>query len=243
MILTTFRRKEKKFMVTEAQAEYLLSRLPEYTERDPYCKTDDGYRIFNLYYDTDTDEVIRRSIEKPTYKEKLRIRSYGVPENEDTKVFFELKKKLSGVVFKRRAVLTQAEIEAFLKDRTRPRDCSYKNGIVLDEIEMFLSRHPHAYPKIFIGYDRLAFFAEDDPEVRITFDRNILTRRENVDLTSGHYGTPLLEPGKVLVEIKISETMPRWMVKLFSEAKIYRTSYSKYGTEYERKVYHERNPE
>ena len=236
---SAFKRYELKYLLTQAQKQSLLAGMAPHMEPDRHGKT----TVRNLYYDTDTYLLIRRSIEKPTYKEKLRIRSYGVPENEDTKVFFELKKKLSGVVFKRRAVLTQAEIKAFLKDRTRPRDCSYKNGIVLDEIEMFLSRHPDAYPKIFIGYDRLAFFAKDDPEVRITFDRNILTRRENVDLTSGHYGTPLLEPGKVLVEIKISETMPRWMVKLFSEAKIYRTSYSKYGTEYERKVYHERNPE
>lgn len=239
MVLTTFRRREKKFLITEAQFRFLLERLEEYTNPDPYCTSDRGYDIFNLYFDTDCDEIIRRSVEKPVYKEKLRIRSYGVPKSPETKIFFELKKKLQGVVFKRRAVMTWNEVEAFLKDRTRPENCSYLNGIVLDEIEMFLSRHPGAYPKIFVGYERLAFFAKDDPEVRVTFDRNIRTRRDHVNLTDGLLGEPLLDEGTVLMEIKISESIPRWMMKLFSEAKIYRTSFSKYGREYERKVFNE----
>ena len=241
MVLTTFRRKEKKFMITEDQAAFLARRIPEYMDFDPYCVGDRPYRILNLYFDTDTNEIIRRSIEKPLYKEKLRIRSYDIPKDEDTPVYFELKKKFDGTVIKRRAVLTRKQIAAFLQDRTKPEGCNYKNNIVLNEIGVFLDRHPGAEPKILVGYDRTAYFAKDDPEVRLTFDRNILTRRDDLTLEGGLYGTPLLSEGQVLMEIKVAETPPRWMMKLFSEAKIYRTSFSKYGAEYERKLSHERN--
>lgn len=236
MILTTFRRKEKKFLITGEQAAFLSERIPEFMENDKYCRDGRSYRILNLYFDTDTDEVIRRSIEKPMYKEKLRLRSYDAPQDPETKVFFELKKKFDGTVVKRRAVLTLAQVDAFLKDRSKPADCDYINGIVLDEIGVFLDRHPGARPKILVGYDRRAYFAKDDPEVRLTFDTNILTRRDDLDLRSGLYGEPLLKPDTVLMEIKVAETPPRWMMKLFSEAKAYRTSFSKYGTEYERMI-------
>lgn len=240
MIVTTFRRREKKFRINEEQAAFVVKRIQTEMKPDPYSVPGSGYRILNLYFDTDSDEIIRRSIEKPCYKEKLRIRSYGTPD-ETAKIFFELKKKLDGTVLKRRAVMTLPQIEAFVQAREKPEDCGYKNGIVLDEIGAFLDRHPRATPKILIGYDREAFFANNDPGVRLTFDRNILTRRDDLDLRHGLYGTPLLEPGEVLMEIKIEHTPPRWMTKLLSDAQIYRTSFSKYGTEYERKVFHERN--
>ena len=61
---------------------------------DEHCKSGKNYNIYNIYYDTDNSDVIRHSISKPYYKEKLRLRSYYIPNNSNDKVFLELKRKL-----------------------------------------------------------------------------------------------------------------------------------------------------
>ena len=185
------------------------------------------YTICNIYYDTDDFRLIRASLEKPVYKEKLRVRSYGVPQ-ADGKVFVELKKKFDGVVYKRRITTDIRNVEPFLSGALP----SESFGQIGREIGYFQSFY-HTAPKVFIGYDRLAFAGIDDPQLRITFDTNLRWRNTDVDLRLGDHGAPIALPcGNVLMEVKIPGTCPLWLSHLLSDIGAFPTSFSKYGACY-----------
>ncbi|UWG98979.1 polyphosphate polymerase domain-containing protein [Dehalobacter sp. DCM] len=235
MPIKTFKRYEVKYLVTPDQYRIIRSELDKYMVLDKFCRKKGSYMIYNVYFDTENDDVIRRSLAKPYYKEKLRMRSYTIPVSGEEEVFLELKKKIGGIVTKRRAILTLNQANNFLKNGLIP-DCDdYKDRQVLAEIADFLSRYP-AKPKVFISYERTAFFAKDNPELRVSFDENILTRRDQVDLSSGDFGTDLLADDRILMEVKCEGHIPLWLCQLLSQLKIYKTTFSKYGTEYKNYV-------
>ena len=222
-IQTCFERYEKKYMLTTAQQQFLLNEMGPRMERDRYGQ----YTICNIYYDTDDFRLIRASLEKPIYKEKLRVRSYGVPQ-EDGKVFVELKKKFDGVVYKRRITTGIQNVEPFLSGELP----SENFGQIGREIGYFQSFY-QTVPKVFIGYDRLAFAGIDDPQLRITFDTNLRWRDTDVNLRLGDHGAPIALPcGDVLMEVKIPGTCPLWLSHLLSDAQAFPTSFSKYGACY-----------
>lgn len=229
MSLQTFKRCEDKFLIDQSRYDELTRRLVEYMEFDEYCKNG-TYKICNIYFDTPENDVIRLSTEKPYYKEKLRLRSYGTPKSPDAQVFLELKKKVGGVVNKRRAVMTYAEAQRFLSDGTRPQ-LDYLGTQVLGEIRWFLRNNP-VRPAAYISYDRVAMFSKTDRNFRLTFDFNIETRRNRLALSEGSFGKQLLPPGKFLMEIKISGAIPLEIAKILSELGIYSSSFSKFGTEF-----------
>jgi hypothetical protein len=199
---------------------------------DDYSKANDFYTISNIYYDTKDNYLIRNSLSKPDYKEKLRLRSYGVP-HIDEKVYLEIKKKFNGIVNKRRTSLKLNEAYEFLGSGERPELKSYMNKQVINEIHYILKLY-NVEPKLYLAYDRRAMFGRENRELRITFDTNIRTRRYDLKLEAGDHGELLLEEGKWLMEIKAEKNLPLWLSKLLSEYKIYKTSFSKYGKEYEK---------
>lgn len=240
MPITTFERVEKKFIVTREQYERILPTIYNYMDADPYCLDGKSYRLCNLYFDDELDSIIRRSVDKPKYKEKLRIRSYDVPKSEDTIVYIELKCKYRGTGTKRRAGFPYKDIMNYLQTGIHPPTDSYIYEQVLCEIDSFLQRNP-CYPKVFISYDRQAFFLKDDTETRLTFDDNILTRRYDLDLTLGNYGERLLPDGRLIMEVKMQGAVPLWLSKLLSSEGLFMTPYSKYGKEFE-KYYKRQHP-
>ena len=191
--------------------------------------------IRNLYYDTPTYLLIRRSIEKPAYKEKLRIRSYAQVDGDGT-VFVELKKKYRDVVYKRRLALPNQKAMAWLAGET---PC--QGGQIAKEIDYFQRFYGALRPAVFLSYEREAFYARDGSDFRITFDDAILCRQEALSLTAEAYGTPILPPGKVLMEIKCSGGIPLWLTAVLSREKIYKTSFSKYGTAYKTLIFPKTN--
>lgn len=233
MAITSFKRYEKKYMLTEEQFNNLIPRLLEYMEEDEHCKLGDDYSIYNIYYDTKNSDLIKHSLSKPYYKEKLRLRSYKVPKSPKDKVFLELKKKIGGIVNKRRVVLTLEEAYKFLESGQRPITKDYISEQVINEIEYFLRRNT-VYPTAYISYSRMAFFGKEDRDFRVTFDSNILTRRNDLYLEMGSFGEELLKPGSRLMEVKILGAIPLWLASIFSELSIYSTSFSKYGNEYKK---------
>lgn len=235
MAIATFKRFEKKFIVTREQYERLLPAMLEYMQPDKYCKDGNTYSLVNLYFDNERDDIIRTSVSKPKYKQKLRLRSYGTPESEDATVYLEIKKKFYGTVTKRRVGMTLGEANAYIYDGVRPSKKKYLPNQVLDEIDYFREITP-CTPKIYISYDRRAYFMKDKSDVRVTFDDNILTRRYDLDILHGSYGEPLLEDGIMLLEIKVPDVIPMWLTNLLSEEKVYMTSFSKYGKEYHKYV-------
>lgn len=215
----SFKRVEKKYFVTPAQHEMLLGRINKYMKADTFGK----YTVCNIYYDTADWRLIRASIEKPAYKEKLRVRSYGTPAADD-KIFIELKKKFDGIVYKRRIAAVSSLLEPILYGPSRINSSQIEN-----EIKWFQNFYGLG-PKVFIGYDRMAFAGIDNPNLRITFDTDMRWRDTDLNLCSGDYGKPLIPSDKILMEIKIPGSAPLWLCSLLSELEIFPESFSKYGT-------------
>ena len=231
MAIKSFKRYEKKFLITENQYNKLIPKLLDFMNPDKYCQNNNTYSIYNIYYDTKNNDVIRHSISKPYYKEKLRLRSYKIPTSKDDKVFLELKKKINGIVSKRRLSLTLGEAYEYLYYGKKPQVKDYIDNQVLKEIDYYLSK-TKIYPAVFIGYERNAFFDKDNPDFRVTFDSKVLTRRNHLFLEDGNFGEDVVGTGKYLMEVKILGAIPLWFTKILSELEIYPTHFSKYGNEY-----------
>ncbi|MBR4780559.1 MAG: polyphosphate polymerase domain-containing protein [Lachnospiraceae bacterium] len=222
--LQIFERYEKKYLLNAEQEARFLKAVEGKMIMDQYGE----HTICNIYFDDDNFELIRESLEKPLYKEKLRLRTYGVPENGDHQAFVEIKKKYKGVVYKRRIPLKLKEAESYLYDGVRPK----KDSQILKEIDWFLQVHAPVKPKVVLTYVRRAFYGAENKDFRMTIDRDITCRYDDLHLTSGVHGKKLLKEGQSLLEIKIPGVMPLWMSKILSELKIYPASFSKYGTYY-----------
>jgi len=223
-----FKRYELKYLITQKQKARILETMEPYMALDQYGRT----TIRNIYFDTDNYRLIRHSIEKPAYKEKLRLRSYK-KANPSSTVFVELKKKYDSVVYKRRMSLSEAEALDWVTGKMH---CKEETQIS-DEIDYFLHYYETLHPVVFLSYEREAYFCKDGGDFRVTFDDNILCRQEDLSLESDVWGTPILEEGKVLMEIKCSGGIPLWMVHALSQEHIYKTSFSKYGTAYQTMIF------
>lgn len=234
MAIEVFNRYENKFLISKSEYLSVHERLLEYMELDEYNKANKFYKIANIYYDTKDDLLIRRSLSKPKYKEKIRLRSYGIPKKED-KVYLEIKKKFNGLVNKRRTTLKLQEAYKFLHTSNKPELKEYMNKQVVNEIDYMLKLYD-LEPKVYLAYDRVAYFSKGNRDLRISFDTNIRTRRYDLKLESGDYGEPLLESDRWLMEVKTENSMPIWLSKLLSEYKIFSTSFSKYGVEYQKMI-------
>ena len=213
-----FKRHELKYLLTKQQKNYLIQAMQPYMKVDKYGAS----TIRNLYFDTDSYRLIRRSIEKPVYKEKLRIRSYK-PVTLEEPVFVELKKKYNKVVYKRREVFPQQVcMDWLLKRRKMPKD-----NQICREIDYFCDYYESLHPVVFLSYDREAYYALDGSDFRVTFDENILARTEELSLSSPIWGTSLIDEGMCLMEIKTSGGIPLWMSHLLAKERIYSSSFSK----------------
>ena len=219
----TFMRYEMKYLVTAEERTAIMEMVDRYMQPDEFGKS----TICNIYYDTPDMRLIRRSIEKPVYKEKLRLRSYGLA-SEDGKVYVELKKKYDEVVFKRRVSMKYAQAEKYLAGEC---GCPKQNQIV-SELDYFISKYKGLAPTAYIAYNRVAFFGRDEPDFRITFDDEILWRDYDLQLTKEAYGAPLLNPGQSLMEIKVASAMPLWLSHELSELGVFKVNFSKYGNAY-----------
>jgi len=217
-----FARTEKKYLLTGAQYRAFLRTAKPHLRPDAYSH----YDICSLYCDTDDYALIRASLEKPVYKEKLRLRSYGVPKDGD-RVFLELKKKFDGVVYKRRVDMTAAEAARYLAGEAPVRESQIQR-----EIDWLCRSHP-LKPKVLIAYSREAYSGTEDDQLRVTFDTDIRARSTRLDLRAGDQGSALLPEDRVLMEIKFPGTAPLWLARLLSEEQIFPASFSKYGTYYQ----------
>ena len=220
-----FERKEIKYVISAAQREMLMPLLAGRMQPDEYGVS----RICNIYFDTPSSRLIRESIEKPLYKEKLRLRTYGVPGDESP-AFVELKKKFKGIVYKRREIMPYAKAMRFLTERERPEQMTQ----IMKEIDWVLQSYEGLAPSMVLCYERQAFFGCEDPSLRMTFDTNITFRTDDLDLRKGTYGESLLDSSACILEIKISQAMPLWLSHALDTLDIYPASYSKYGNAYKK---------
>lgn len=223
-----FKRYEKKYLLTREQHRALMEQVDGRLILDEYGL----HTICNVYFDTEDYELIRTSIEKPHYKEKLRLRSYGVPKAY-SQVFIELKKKYDGVVYKRRIPMRLENAEKYLYSGIIPEGHSQ----ILSEIQWFVDFY-EPKPTVFLAYDRRAYFGKEQEEFRVTFDENIRYREEQLHLADGDQGIGLLPENMILMEVKIPDSMPFWFGHILSELGIFPISFSKYGTYYKENLTH-----
>lgn len=226
-----FKRYEMNYLLNRKQKERVLQAMEPYMELDSYGRS----TIRNIYYDTDNYRLIRTSLEKPVYKEKLRVRSYQAVTPED-KVFVELKKKYDSVVYKRRVSMEEGQAMKYLAGMAP----SPLHTQITEEIDYVLQFYQSLEPRVFLSYEREAYFTKEPGEFRVTFDENILFREEDLSLGCGIYGESLLAPDWTLMEIKTPGGIPLWMVRVLSEEKINKTSFSKYGSAYQTMFMRER---
>lgn len=219
----TFQRYEFKYLMDLRQLQAVLTAMAPYMVPDEYSHSS----IRNLYLDTPDFRLIRRSLERPVYKEKLRVRSYGrVGEQEP--VFVELKKKYFSVVYKRRISLPQNQARACLEG-AQP----WPDSQIGRELDYAMDFYKALRPAVFLSYERDAYHGIQDPDFRVTFDTEIHYRQEELTLDSNTWGLSLLDPGQVLMELKVAGGLPVWMAHVLSQQGVFKTSFSKYGAAYQ----------
>lgn len=218
-----FKRYELKYLLDRRQVEALKRVMQPYMELDRYGRT----TIRNLYFDTDDYRLIRRSLEHPIYKEKLRVRSYRRPQ-EGEPVFVELKKKYQSVVYKRRIALPELDALRWLCDGTPPPQASQ----ITAEIDYARRFYETLHPTVFLSYEREAFRALDGSDFRLTLDENILSRTTELSLGAEVWGAPLLGREQTLLEVKTSGGMPLWLTHFLTQERLFKTTFSKYGVAY-----------
>lgn len=217
-----FERTEKKYVISLVQMTALLNIIDGRIRDDEFGES----TVRSIYFDTDDFRMIRASIEKPLYKEKLRIRSYSRPGDDDT-VFLELKKKYRGIVYKRREKLKYSDAKDYIYNRKIPEDTQ-----IMHEIDWTVNFYNELVPKMFICYDRRAYYGAEDSNLRITFDKNLKFRTTELELSADCHGENILDSSLCVMEIKALNAMPLWLCDALNELEIYPSSFSKYGTAY-----------
>ena len=215
-------RYELKYLMDRGQTAFLVRQLKGHMEPDRYGKT----TIASLYYDTPDRRLIRTSMDRPDFKEKMRLRSYG-PATEQSPVFLELKRKASGIVYKRRVQSTIPEVRAFFGGENE----LFADRQISRELNWFRDSYEPLEPACLILYDRVAYF-EPDGDLRLTIDFNPRYRMADLRLTGDMEGNPLLANGDAILEVKVQAAMPLWLSAILDEGQIYKSSFSKYGEAY-----------
>ena len=227
MDINVFKRVEKKYLLSEDLYQKLFEKMNNYITVDIY----DFSTICNIYFDTDDYLLVNRSIEKSIYKEKVRLRSYGIPK-KNSKVFLEIKKKYKGVVGKRRVSAPLKEFYKYFNTGKYPN----VDTQIMNEID-YCFKFYNLKPKVFLAYDRYSYEGKDDSNFRITFDKNIRSRTDNLYLENGDNGMLLLDKNCYIMEVKTLGAYPLWFAQILSELNIYPTSFSKYGNVYKKQIF------
>ena len=217
-IISVMKRYELKYYLSKDQLDYFINKINNHMKVDKYGVTS----IASIYFDTPDFRLINKSMEKPNYKEKLRLRSYGLA-NENSPTFLEIKRKCEGIVYKRRISLLESEVEELLYSKE-----SRKRDQISREIEAFLENYQNLEPKYLIIYDRVAYY-QDNGDLRITIDMNPRYRTNDLSLHTSMEGISLLDDGGAILEVKVQHSIPLWLTAILSEGKIYQTSFSKVG--------------
>jgi hypothetical protein len=224
--ILAMKRYELKYILNADEVAYIREALKGHMEIDQFGKTS----IASLYYDTPSYSLIRASVEKPEFKEKIRLRAYGLA-TDDSPVFLELKRKAYGIVYKRRVKTTVPLVNKFFEGEGDI--CS--GGQINNEIKSFRDHYKTLVPACLIIYDRTAYF-EPGGDLRLTIDEDPRYRMEHLDLTTSMEGTSLLPKGGAILEIKVQAAMPLWLTEILSKGRIYKGSFSKYGEAYRQQI-------
>lgn len=217
-----FRRVEKKYVINQKQYESLTDAIKEKMVEDEHGKS----TICNIYFDTEQYELIRHSITSPVFKDKIRLRSYNIP-NKNSTVYLEIKRKYDGVVSKRRIETSLNRFYSYAENNNQ-----MEEGQIEKELAYYF-KHYQLIPTMFLSYKRTAYYEKENRDFRLTFDNDILARNYDLQLEKGNYGTRIYNKEQYIMEIKTLGAMPMWFVKILNELKICPCGFSKYGMAYQ----------
>ena len=223
MDTNVFKRVETKYLLTDEEYKKLMKKIDKYLMEDRFYKS----TICNIYFDTDDYDIINKSLDKPPFKQKVSLRSYNVP-NLDDDVFFEIKGKYNGVVFKRREKIKLIDYYNYIENNTMP-----NNKQIMKEIDYIIKKE-NLKPKLMLSYDRYSYYDKDNKNFRITFDKNIRSREEELKLEYGDAGKLYFDNPMHIMELKSLGTIPLWFTDVLTKLKIYPKSFSKYGNIYKK---------
>lgn len=226
-----FNRYELKYIFNAGIYKELFSALKPHLRMDEFGDEEGFYSISNLYFDTFDNFFHQQNLKRDKFRQKLRLRVYGNITLQD-EVFLEIKKKYNGIVNKRRTLMKLGDAYRFLelnKEDTDLSDFKSSNSQILKEI-FFLKSFYNLHPKTVLSYDRQALQGVKDPDLRVTFDRNIRSRGYDLKVENGSYGEPIVSHDTMLMEVKVSTSVPLWLVRILNEFPCRRQSFSKYST-------------
>lgn len=247
--LEVFERHEEKYLLSVVDRRRLLERIGAHLSRDVYFDT----TVCSLYYDTPDHLLVNRSLGSPVYKEKLRVRSYGVPTASDL-VFVEIKKKFRGIVYKRRVACSAAAAHVYLSGVSfdeaaqcypldaEQRALTAKSRQIVSELDFMRQRYFMLEPSMLVSVHRLSYLTDDENPLRLTFDDDVRWRDDHLDLSSGVFGTRLIDEGQTLMEVKCAGAYPVWLVKALDRTELYPQPFSKYGKVYQTAFAHTAEP-
>lgn len=225
-----FKRREYKYLLSAEEYITIRKLLMGHMSEDQYGLT----TILSLYFDTPQYYFINQSMKKVPYKSKFRVRSYGTPLMDEP-VFLELKKKIQGVVYKRRLQISYDALENTLQTGLNCLDhqqlVSNENQIK-QEIKWLFDRYD-IKPKVLISDDRVALSTDEDPDFRVTFDFNIRFRDEDLSLHHGGYGTKITPDFETIMEVKATGAYPVWFTDIIANLHLVKGRFSKYGYVYQ----------
>lgn len=216
--ISFIQRKEIKYRLTKEQLDYFLNAIKEYVKEDEYGLTS----IASIYFDTPNYTLINRSLDKPLYKEKIRLRSYGLA-SKNSPTYLEVKRKVNGVVYKRRIKLTEEEANYMINNKV-----SDRNDQVSKELLNLVNKYQNLKPCYLIIYDRLSFYQEGS-DIRITIDKNPRYRVDDINLHTSMEGKSLINKEEAILEIKVQNALPLWLTAILTKGHIYESSFSKVG--------------
>lgn len=223
MYLNVFKRVEEKYLLTKEEKNKFFDKIKDYLEKDEFFES----KVCNIYFDTNNKDLVIHSLEKPIYKDKVRLRSYNVPTLNDS-VFLEIKNKYKGIVGKRRIKIKLKDFYEYYE-----KGIIKNNSQIMQEID-YLFKYYQLKPSLYIAYDRKSYRGCEDNNLRITIDSNLRSRKEDLRLELGDAGKKYFDKEYYIMEIKTLNAFPLWLVKCLSELKIYPTSLSKYGSIYKK---------
>ena len=215
-----FERKEVKYILTPKEHQELMTALKDHLKKDKYFK---GTNC-SIYFDNDEHYIAVHNLEKPLYKEKLRIRSYNVPKSLDDTIFIEIKKKFKGLGNKRRIAVKLKDFYRYLETGELKTD----NQQIKSELD-YCFKFYNLKPSLYLAYDRLSYCGKNEPDFRVTFDQNIRSRTTDLKLEHGDEGEKYFKNNEVIMEVKALNSFPLWFVKTLSKLQIYPTSFTKFG--------------
>lgn len=228
-----FKRFELKYLLTRAEYAALRSAILPRMAYDKYGDPEGKYNIVSLYYESSDKRIYYETMNKLRFRQKLRLRVYDQADLSSN-AFIEVKQKFKNVVNKRRSIIPLGEAYDILSHPYNEQsiaNAQASNPQILREALHFKGLY-HLQPAVVVSYDRQAFSgtADSEKDLRVTFDYNIMCRSDNLGLENGPKGYPIIDYDTVILEVKVSNSVPFWLARILSELEFVKQGFSKYCT-------------